>query len=98
MRCLRAPSVEQPLDLSRDCAAPLTMYRLTKEDTDAFNSHRGIPRQSSALSVDQWGAVKRVDLFFGTAKRRCARETIDIAGRQNWANDFEFTATTYVEI
>jgi len=41
------------LDLSRDCAAPLTTYRVAKENRYGITTERGISRQSSARSVEQ---------------------------------------------
>ena len=35
---------EANVDLSRDCAAPLTTYRALKENTDGITTDRGIPR------------------------------------------------------
>ena len=34
------------MDLSRICAAPLTTYRVAKENTDGITTDRGIPRRS----------------------------------------------------
>ena len=41
------------MDLSRICAAPLTTYRVAKENTDGITTDRGIPRRSSACGVDE---------------------------------------------
>ncbi|UWQ43841.1 hypothetical protein K3718_20335 (plasmid) [Leisingera aquaemixtae] len=39
------------LDLSRDCAAPLTTYRVAKANTDGITADRGIPRQVQAFAA-----------------------------------------------
>lgn len=46
-------SCRRSLDLSRICAAPLTTYCVAKENTDGITTDRGIPRRSSACSVDE---------------------------------------------
>ncbi|WP_227287893.1 recombinase family protein, partial [Boseongicola sp. H5] len=41
------------LDLSRICAAPLTTYRVAKENTDGITTNRGISFRSSAGGFNQ---------------------------------------------
>ncbi|WP_227286195.1 hypothetical protein, partial [Boseongicola sp. H5] len=41
------------VDLSRICAAPLTTYRVAKENTDGITTNRGISFRSSAGGFNQ---------------------------------------------
>jgi len=53
------------MDLYRDCAAPLTKYRVTKENGHGQTSKRGVPSGSSRVALTSGLPRKQVAKDFG---------------------------------
>lgn len=66
------------LDLLLICAAPLTTYRVAKENTDGIPTDRGISCRSSARGFDQRAATQAGGRRF--RDRLLDAETLDTAG------------------